>query len=204
MSDFLVKCLDSWKKTNPDFTISSWKDQSFFSTSPFYCSVREKKLYRKMSNYARLKVLYELGGIYLDTDVQLLKNLSPLLDNEIFFTSQRGPEISHYVSNGIMGATPNNRIIKLLLEKLEFTSAIDDDDFSSGPPLVTAVLKEQGFSYPITQITKTNDITLYPYNFFYPFDWETKPKLEHIKEEAYSIHWWWSKRGTIENFGVFS
>ena len=74
------KCMESWKKYCPDYKIMAWNDQNFdISTNRYAQQAYEAKKYAFVSDYVRLAVLYEYGGIYLDTDVELVKPLTPFL-----------------------------------------------------------------------------------------------------------------------------
>ena len=75
------KCMESWKKYCPDYKIIEWNDQNFdISTNRYAQQAYEAKKYAFVSDYVRLAVLYEYGGIYLDTDVELVRPLDELLE----------------------------------------------------------------------------------------------------------------------------
>ena len=74
------RCMESWKKYCPDYKIMAWNEQNFdFSTNRYAQQAYEAKRYAFVSDYVRLAVLYEYGGIYLDTDVELVRPLDELL-----------------------------------------------------------------------------------------------------------------------------
>ncbi|WP_270582801.1 glycosyltransferase family 32 protein [Bacteroides fragilis] len=107
------KCIKSWHKYLPDYEFKLWDEQSFDITSNKWCQEAYKqKKYAFVADYVRLKVLYEQGGIYLDTDIQLYKSLNPFLSNEAFM----GFERNEILSMGGMGFKKNNKIIKELLD----------------------------------------------------------------------------------------
>ena len=69
------KCMESWKKYCPDYKIMAWNEQNFdISANRYARQAYAAKKYAFVSDYARLAVLYEYGGIYLDTDVETLRN----------------------------------------------------------------------------------------------------------------------------------
>ena len=77
------KCMESWKKYCPDYKIIEWNDQNFdISTNRYAQQAYEAKKYAFVSDYVRLAVLYEYGGIYLDTDVELVRPLDELLERK--------------------------------------------------------------------------------------------------------------------------
>ena len=77
--------MKSWRKFCPDYEVKEWNESNFdVFAHPFTKSAYEAKAWAFVSDYARLKVVYEHGGIYLDTDVELLRNLDFLLENECY------------------------------------------------------------------------------------------------------------------------
>ena len=79
----LKKYMDSWKKYCPDYQIKLWNESNFdVSTHPFIRAAYESEAWAFVSDYARLKIIFDYGGIYLDTDVELIKSLDSLLTNE--------------------------------------------------------------------------------------------------------------------------
>lgn len=88
-SDEFKKYLDSWKKFCPDYEIIEWNESNFDINKNFYCAkFYKKKMWAFASDYARLDILFNKWWIYLDTDIELLKNLDPLLKNDCFFWFQ--------------------------------------------------------------------------------------------------------------------
>lgn len=88
-----MKCIKSWKKHCPDYEIIEWNEDNFdFSEAPLYVrQAYEAKKWAFVTDYVRLKVVYDNGGIYMDTDVKLKKILDPLLTNSAYF----GFEVMH-------------------------------------------------------------------------------------------------------------
>ena len=103
------KCIDSWKKICPDYEIKRWDETNFdVYQNDFIKSAYESKAWAFVSDYARLKIVYDEGGIYLDTDVELKKSLDELRKNEGFFAIQQE---GHYCATGLgFGAKKENEI----------------------------------------------------------------------------------------------
>ena len=79
------KCIESWKKYCPDYKIIEWNEQNFeISQNRYAQQAYEAKKYAFVSDYVRLAVLYRYGGIYLDTDVELVRPLDELLEHKGF------------------------------------------------------------------------------------------------------------------------
>ena len=114
-------CMKSWKKHCPDYKIIRWDESNFdIASVPFVKEAYDNKAWAFVSDYARLRIIYENGGIYLDTDVELLKNLDFLLGFEAYFGKQQSGEINTGIG---FGAEACNPILKYMLneyQNLEF------------------------------------------------------------------------------------
>lgn len=94
-SILIKKCMNSWKKYCPDWEIVEWNEDNFDVDFCAYSSnAFKKKKYAYCSDVARLKIIYENGGIYLDTDVELLAPLDDLLENKAWFAYGTNTEIN--------------------------------------------------------------------------------------------------------------
>ena len=105
------KCIESWKKYCPDFVIKEWNESNYDVTKlPFMKDAYEAKKYAFVSDYARLDIIYQHGGIYLDTDVELIK---PLDDRLLDTTCFMGMETPGTVATGLgFGAIKGHSFIK--------------------------------------------------------------------------------------------
>ena len=93
-----IKCIRSWKKHCPDYEIHCWNEKNFdINVCPYVKEAYEEKAWAFVSDYARLWIIYNYGGIYLDTDVELLKNIDNLLKYDVFM----GFENKQYVNTGV-------------------------------------------------------------------------------------------------------
>lgn len=112
-SKLIKKCIASWKKYCPDYQIVEWNEDNFDINMNSY--VNEAYISKKwafVSDYARLYIIYNYGGIYFDTDVELIKNIDELLSYNSFFAI----ETTKYVATGLgFGAFKNNKLVKLML-----------------------------------------------------------------------------------------
>ena len=85
--DIFYKCLKSWQKNLPDFEIIEINEKNFdiqahLEKNRFFRECYERKLWAYMSDYMRVHYMYENSGIYLDTDMEIIKDISPLIENE--------------------------------------------------------------------------------------------------------------------------
>ena len=88
--DIFYKCLESWKKNLPDFEIVEINEKNFdvkghLEKNRFFKECFERKLWAYMSDYIRVHFMYENSGIYVDTDMEIIKDLTPLLEENISF-----------------------------------------------------------------------------------------------------------------------
>lgn len=184
-----LKCIKSWKKYCPDYQIIEWNEDNVdISACPLY--VREayaRKKWAFVTDYIRLKVVFEHGGIYLDTDVELLKSLDSLLYHRCFL----GCEGAEYANTGLgFGAEKGHQFLKKNMDVYEQLNPLNEDgEFISSPcpHFTTAVLKDMGVSFPIERITETPvGVVLYPNAYFNPYNWKTEQL--RITKETISIH----------------
>ena len=93
----------TWKKYCPDYEIVEWNEDNFDVSCNQYCAeAYSAKKWAFVSDYARLKIIYDNGGIYFDTDVEVIKNMSPLVFNDIGFLGfQNSMEITTGLGFGV-------------------------------------------------------------------------------------------------------
>lgn len=104
-------CIESWKKYCPDYEIKRWDEDNFDITQHPYCQeAYAAKKWAFVADYARLKVLYEHGGIYMDTDEEVVNSIDSLLKYRAFI----GFESNEAISAGMIGCSPRNEWMKAL------------------------------------------------------------------------------------------
>lgn len=139
------KCMESWKKYCPDYKIIEWNDQNFdISTNRYAQQAYEAKKYAFVSDYVRLAVLYEYGGIYLDTDVELVRPLDELLELPGFMGFQTNNEVATGLG---FGARKGNSVVQALLrdyDALDFLKADGSADLTPCPERNTRVFAGTG------------------------------------------------------------
>jgi Mannosyltransferase OCH1 and related enzymes len=112
--DSIQRCLDSWRKFLPDFEWVHWDAEKARATGiPWVVEALEQKKWAFAADAVRLYALYSEGGIYLDTDVEVLKSFDDLLDREYFVGYENG---SKRIEGAVMGAAPNSPVIAKALE----------------------------------------------------------------------------------------
>lgn len=95
LSSEVRKCIASWRRFCPDYEIIEWNEKNFdVDCIRYTADAYRDRRWAYVTDYARLKIVYEQGGIYLDTDVELLRPLDPLLENKVYFGMQRAGEVA--------------------------------------------------------------------------------------------------------------
>lgn len=178
------KCIASWKKYCPDYEIVQWNEDSFdLGCNPYVRRAYEEKKYAFLSDYVRLAVVEECGGIYLDTDVELRRSLDPLLDCSAFF----GFENSQWVASGLgFGAEPHAPVMRQLL--LSYEPLMASAAYTGCPILNTRALVSCGLVPNGQRQSLAGGVEIYPPEYFNPYDDPTGRLF--ITENTYSIHWY--------------
>lgn len=155
-------CIESWHKFCPDFKIIEWNEDNYDVTKNKYMNCAyEKKKWAFVPDYARLDIIYNYGGIYLDIDVELIQDIDDLLFQKGF----AGFETENYVALGLgFGAVEKLPIIKKMRDMyndIEFISTDGSADLTASPIWQTKLLKKYGLKtngeYQIVE-----DMTIYP------------------------------------------
>ena len=176
------KCIKSWKKFCPDYEIIEWNESNYdVNKIPFIQQAYQAKKYAFVSDYARLDIIHSEGGIYLDTDVELLKNLDPLLVNQCFLAM----ELPGLVATGLgFGAQKGHWFLKENIgfyHKLNF----DANNIITCVNITTDLLKKYDLTSDNSKQT-LKDMIILPTEYFCPMNYQTKEIK--ITEKTYSIH----------------
>ncbi|MBB6681127.1 glycosyl transferase [Aequorivita sp. 609] len=201
-------CIATWKKILPDYKLMLWNEENTILEIPFVKFAFENKQWAYVSDYVRLKCLYDYGGVYLDTDMYVVRSFNSFMDEICFF----GSESSSRISCGIIGAEKHNEFIKKCLEYYENLNDFGLDDFKMPiTKIVTQIFREyynynEGFSNTV----RKDGVTIYRPEFFYPIPYnEYKRPLdrnyeEYSKENTFAIHLWSGSWQKINEFQLLT
>lgn len=185
LPDDAKKYIESWKKYCPGYEIREWNEETFDLTScDFVREAYENKKWAFITDYVRLAVLYQYGGIYMDTDVEVIKPLDEFLTLKGF----SGFESETQVPTGIMASERENIFIKKLLDYYEGRHFILPDgslDTKTNVIIITDYALKEGLIQNNT-LQNINDYTFYPKEYFCPKDYTTGNIS--ITENTYCIH----------------
>lgn len=197
--DLAERCIASWRKFCPNFEICEWnEDNCDYLAMPFMAEAYAAKKYAFVSDVMRLIVLEQYGGVYFDTDVEVVRNISPLLGDEGFI----GFENDQFVNSGqVVAAVPHQPVVQAMIgeyKKQHFTNADGTMNAVGCPHLNSDVMECFGLVRN-GQEQVVDGIHVYPADYFNPLDSVTG-KLTKT-ENTYSIHWysmsWLPKRTQI-------
>lgn len=188
------KCIASWEKYCPDYKIIEWNESNFDVNMNEYtkmCYLQRK--YAFLTDYVRLIVVNEHGGLYFDTDVEAVKSFDPLLRHRAFF----GFETDDYINTGEgFGAEAGHETTHLLIQ--EYEPLLTGDNAVVGCPVLnTSALRKYGF-IPNGKYQEINGAVVYPADYFNPYD-DPTGRLKRT-ENTYSIHWYgksWLDKKTV-------
>ena len=182
------KCIASWEKFCPDFEIREWnEDNCDYLAMPFMAEAYAAKKYAFVSDVMRLIVLEQYGGVYFDTDVEVVRDISPLLNDEGFI----GFENNRFVNSGqVMAAVPHQPIVQAMIDEYKKLHYMQPDSsvMPVGCPHLNSDVLERFGLIRNGQEQIVAGIHVYPDDYFNPMD-STTGKLTKT-ENTYSIHWY--------------
>ena len=126
--ELALKCIKSWKKYCPDYEIIEWNESNFDVNANQYCrdAYKEKK-WAFVTDYARLVILYEHGGVYFDTDVQVIRSIDALLEHPAFMGIERASDSCKVASGLALGSEKGNPLIKEIMDDYDTASFYRSD-----------------------------------------------------------------------------
>ena len=203
------KCIESWKKYLPDYEIIEWNESNYnVHKIPYISQAYEAKKYAFVSDYARVDILNEHGGVYFDTDVEVLKDLSPILNKGQFL----GIEAPGAINNGLgMAAEKADAILVEILESYSKENFVNPDGTYNLKTVVTRVsdiFRNYGFTDDADHVQEIANYNIYPAEYFSPKNVVTG--IIRITENTYTIHHYdaswlenWQKKVQIKKYQVY-
>ena len=203
-SELFYRCLESWKKFCPDYKIMEWNEDNFDISASLYSSqAYSKKKFGFVPDYIRAKVLYDYGGIYVDTDVEITKSFDDLLENDFLISFENGA----YLETAVLGSIPHHPFLKKMCDFYTdhpYIKANGKLDLTPSTPIWTSFLMKYYGLKPKAENQKLHDlenqnlpsVTVFNSDYFCPINYTTK-ELK-TTENTYAIHYfdasWFSKK----------
>ena len=185
MPELAQRCIESWKKFCPDYEIVAWNEDTFnIEDNPYVQEAYTSRKYAFVTDFVRLYALNQYGGVYMDTDVELLAPIDEFLSLEAF----SGFESKTRVPTGLMASEKGTPLLTELLAYYDNRHFILEDgslDLKTNIETITSILEKHGLQKTGTKQTIAG-LTLFPSEYFCPKDCNTK-KL-HLTPNSKAIH----------------
>lgn len=184
MPSSAIKCIESWKKSCPDYTIVEWNEDNYDVNKNQYTKyMYENKKYAFLTDYARLDVVYNNGGFYFDTDVEIIKNLDELTNNNCFMALEEKGRVNTGLG---FGAEKNFDFLKENMNYYENIVEITDEfNIETCVDITSRLLLNRGLKIN-DEIQEIDNIRIYPVEYFCPKNYVTG--LINLTNATYSIH----------------
>ena len=183
-------CISSWKKYLPEYEIKEWNETNFdIGITCYTQEAYAAKKYAFVSDYARFWILYKYGGVYFDTDVEVIKSMDDILVRGSFMGCEKngGKEMIAVAPGLGMAAIPKLEIYKEILALYENLHFVEKGILNTKTVVeyTTELLIKRGLKN-ISGIQSLDGLIIYPVQYFCPFNYENKDLV--ITEFTYSIH----------------
>ena len=186
MPELALKCIDSWKRVLPEYKIKEWNEDNFdLDMFPYVREAYNSRKFAYVTDVVRLYALYTEDGVYMDTDVEVLKPLDPFLHHTAF----SGFEDHENIPTGIMAAEKGSRWAKENLEYYRdrhFVKADGSLDTTTNVTTLTNYMLPLGLKQNNTYQDFPGLITFYPNDYFCPKDHITEQI--HLTQNTVCIH----------------
>ena len=195
----IQKCIESWKIHLSDYQIIEWNEDNFdYNLLTYTKDAYNAKKYAFVSDVARVKALYEMGGIYLDTDVMVYQNFDSILKHNCVL----GFEMSNYIATSFMACVPKHYLMKdfyKLYLDLQFYDENGNIISGTNVSKLTNMLADKGL-IKNNKLQQIDDIIIYPTDYFSPYNyaWEYSSKNDKTIWEHMFYVSWMSKRQQIK------
>lgn len=181
-----VEFIAGWKVIMPDYQFIEWSEENFdINICAYVEQAYASRRYAFVSDYARGLALYEYGGIYLDTDVKVLKSFDDLLQNRSFW----GFEAGNFIATSTIGAIPKHEIIKKYLAQYherKFLHADGAQDTTTNVEIITHLWQEEGLALNNELQSLGNGNLFLPQKYLSPYDYRNGS--ENVSIDTYAIH----------------
>lgn len=166
-------CLASWKKYLPDYELRFWNEDNAPMDHPYVQQMYQAGKWAFVSDYIRFWALEREGGIYLDTDTEVLKSFDDLLAHSAFY----GQTKDGVIAAGVIGAEPHHPSIQAMLAR--YDALVGDTQQYTSPQVVTEVLCQKRYE----------DVTVYDYRYFNPCDDGERCGVDKLTLAYTNNHW---------------
>lgn len=186
MPEMALKCIESWKKYLPEYKIKEWNEDNFdLDMYPYVREAYDNRKFAFVTDVVRLYALYHEGGVYMDTDVEVLKSLDPFLHHNAF----SGFEDEKNIPTGIMASEKGGRWAKENLDYYNDKHFINEDgtmDVTTNVQTITNIMLPYGLKQNNSYQDFPGLITFYPKDYFCPKSY--KDGKIYLTKNTVTIH----------------
>ncbi len=185
-------CIENWRRTLPDYEIvevneksTKWFDFDWeYQNNLWFKTVYDLKLWAYVSDYMRVKTLYEHGGIYLDTDVTIYKDISNLLNTGMFINMS----LANVIEFAIVGSVKGHKILHKVLDFYQ-QEIWKSPLYVIGTIVGHVIKKEFDYLFDNKRIYEFDDLAVYPPEYFSPLLYSKAFDSSMVTENTYFVHW---------------
>ena len=189
--DSVQKYIATWRKNCPDYKIIEWNEKNYNVNKNRYCrEAYGAKKWAFVTDYMRLDILDRFGGIYMDSDVEVLKNLNVFLKDKAFSSFEAGDPTQVFLPTGMIASERHGLWVKYLKSYYSSHRSFFRDsgeiDTTTNTETITRMTTDK---YPIVldnKLQRFEDFTMYPSDYFCPKSWSTREI--NLTKNTYAIH----------------
>lgn len=184
-----LKCMKTWEKYLPDYEVKRWGDdecKDIISSNKYAQQALDAKKYAFVSDYLRVYILYNYGGVYMDTDVQIFKPIDRFLNDGAFTCFEN----SEQIPTALMASAKGNLWMKALLDYYDDKEFIDSEgnmDITTNVVTITNISLAMGFVPGGKEQVFSDDVHIYTKDYFCPLD-TSASKNDVFTENTYAAH----------------
>lgn len=183
--------IESWKKYCPDYLIVEWNEKNYDIAANRYArEAYQSKKWAFVTDYMRLDVLDRFGGVYMDSDVEVLKPLDRFLDEPAFTSFETGDPDQTLMPTGMMAACAGNAWVRYLKTYYDndrpFILSDGSFDLNANTVTITRMTREKYGIKMDNTLQRTADFVIYPSDYFCPKSWSTG-KIT-LTKNSHTIH----------------
>ena len=202
LSELAQQCIASWKKYCPDYEIKCWDETNFdINCCEYVRKAYEEKMWAFVSDYARFKILFEHGGVYFDTDVELIKPIDDIIEKGSFMGMEQSSQVN--VAPGLgLAFNSGFSLVEEILNDYHNSCFVKNREgvYKTVVTRVTDILLKYGNIY-LDKISNVAGITIYPPEYFCPLNYYTGEM--NITKNSRSIHHYMASWVTPEERKIF-
>lgn len=198
-----LECIESWREYFPGYEIRQWNEDNYdVNKIPFISKAYSNKMYAFVSDYARFDILYNFGGIYFDTDVEVISPFDEVLECNSFMGQEASCEENMFVAPGLgMGSVAGNPLYKEIMDIYSNLNIDISGIFDTTVCIyVTDLLKKCGYNDKLQEIQDLRNVRIFPPEYLCPLNYATE--VINITDKTKSVHWYsasWKNSFEVKN-----